>query len=44
MSEKGMRAFLMDSRGNRGLEPEGFEKVYSWAHLYYKLKENGGET
>lgn len=43
LSENGIKSFLMDSRGNRGLEPEGFERVYSWPHFYYKLKNNGGE-
>lgn len=43
MTQSGIKAFLMDSRGNRGLMPEGFERVYSWPHLYYKLK-NGGEV
>ncbi len=44
ISENGIKAFLMDSRGNRGLEPEGFERVYSWSHLYYKLNDNGGKV
>ena len=38
MASSGIKAFLMDSRGNRGLETEGFERVYSWSHLFYKLK------
>ena len=37
----GIKAFLMDSRGNRGLETNGFDRVYSWSHLYYKLKNEG---
>jgi len=44
MSKNGIKAFLMDSRGNRGLETKGFERVYSWPHLYYKLKVDGGKN
>ncbi len=41
MAGTGIKAFLMDARGNRGLETNGFERVYSWPHLYYKLKNEG---
>lgn len=40
VSKSGIKAYLMDSRGNRGLNPEGFERIYSWPHLYYKLHNN----
>lgn len=39
VSSSGIRTFLMDSRANKGLKNDKFERVYSWPHIYYKLKE-----
>jgi hypothetical protein len=30
----------MDTRTNSGLKDENIERVYSWPHVYMKLKEN----
>lgn len=39
VSEIGIKTYLMDSRTNRGLVDSKIERVYSWPHLYMKLKE-----
>ena len=39
VSSSGIKTFLMDSRANKGLKNDKFERVYSWPHIYYKLKE-----
>lgn len=39
VSEVGIKVYLMDSRTNKGLVDSKIERVYSWPHLYMKLKE-----
>ena len=39
VSESGIKTYMMDSRTNKGLIDEKIERVYSWPHLYMKLKE-----
>ncbi len=40
IADNGIKTFLMDTRVNRGLEDEKIKRVYSWPHLYMKLKED----
>lgn len=39
VSEAGIKTFLMDSRANKGLKTNNVERVYSWPHIYMKIKE-----
>ena len=39
VSESGIKTYMMDSRTNKGLIDEKIERLYSWPHLYMKLKE-----
>lgn len=39
VSEAGIKSFLMDSRLNGGFENKDVERVYSWPHIYNKIKE-----
>ena len=38
IAESSIKTFLMDTIVNRGLEDEKIKRVYSWPHLYMKLK------
>lgn len=38
VTDAGIKSYLMDSRTNKGLKEERIERVYSWPHLYMKLK------
>jgi uncharacterized HAD superfamily protein len=40
VSSAGIKTYLMDSRTNKGLKDDNIERIYSWPHLYMKLKEN----
>ena len=44
LSNNNIKAFLMDSIANKGLEIEGVDRVYSWPHIYYKIKNDGGNV
>lgn len=35
----GVKTYIMDSRTNRGLRDDRITRVYSWPHLYQKLRE-----
>lgn len=39
VSDVGIKTFIMDSRVNRDLNQENIKRVYSWPHLYMKIKE-----
>lgn len=39
VSEAGIKTYLMDSRINKKMENEKIERIYSWPHLYMKLKK-----
>ncbi len=39
VSQNGIRTFLMDTRANAGLKDENIERVFSWPHVYMKIKE-----
>lgn len=39
VSEGGIKTYLMDTRVNKELYNEKIERVYSWPHLYMKLKD-----
>ena len=39
VSESGIKSFLMDARANKGLSDERIERVFSWPHIYMKIKE-----
>lgn len=39
VSGSGIKTFLMDTRSNKGLKDERFERVFSWPHIYMKIKE-----
>lgn len=39
VSDIGIKAYLMDSRVNRGVKEENIERIYSWPHFYQKIKE-----
>ncbi len=41
VSEVGIKTYLMDSRTNKGLLDSKIERIYSWPHLYMKLKMGG---
>lgn len=43
VSDSGIRTYIMDTGVNRDLEDEKIERVYSWPHLYMKLKSLGGK-
>ena len=40
VSDIGVKTYLMDSRPNSNIDlsEESFERVYSWPHLYQKIK------
>lgn len=38
VSKSGIKTFLMDTRANSGLKDENIERVFSWPHIYMKLK------
>ena len=38
VSNVGIKTYIMDTRVNRGLDTENIERVYSWPHVYMKLK------
>lgn len=40
IADNGIKTYLMDTRVNRGLIDNKIERVYSWPHLYMKLKHN----
>ena len=44
LSSHNVKAYMMDTMANKGLEIEGVDRVYSWPHVYYKLKSDGGEV
>ena len=39
VSDNGIKTYLMDTGVNRDWEDEKIERVYSWPHLYMKLKK-----
>lgn len=39
VAKLGIQTYLMDSRVNRGLQDSNIARVYSWPHLYQKMKE-----
>ena len=39
VSDSGIKTYLMDSRTNKELIDQKIERIYSWPHLYMKLKE-----
>lgn len=39
VSENGIKTFLMDTRANTGLKDDKIERVFSWPHIYMKIKE-----
>lgn len=39
VSESGIKTFLMDTRSNAGFKDEKIERVFSWPHIYMKVKE-----
>lgn len=39
VAESGIKTYIMDTRVNKGLKDEKIERVYSWPHVYMKLKE-----
>lgn len=39
VSSSGIKTFLMDTRFNVGLNDEKIERVFSWPHLYMKIKQ-----
>ncbi len=39
VAENGIKTFLMDTRANSGLKDEKIERVFSWPHIYMKIKE-----
>ncbi len=39
VSESGIKTFLMDTRANKGLENKNIERVFSWPHIYMKIKQ-----
>ena len=39
VSEIGIKTYLMDSRTNKELVDSKIERIYSWPHLYMRLKE-----
>lgn len=39
VSDNGIKTYLMDTRTNKGFIDKNIERVYSWPHLYMKLKE-----
>lgn len=38
VSDVGIKTYIMDTRVNRGLDTKNIERVYSWPHVYMKLK------
>ncbi len=40
VSDVGIKTYIMDSRVNRDLNRQDIERVYSWPHLYIKIKNN----
>ena len=40
VSDSGIKTYIMDTGVNRDLEDDKIIRVYSWPHLYMKLKEN----
>lgn len=39
IADAGIKAYLMDSRTNKGFKDKNIERIFSWPHLYMKLKE-----
>lgn len=39
LSENGIRTYMMDSRTNRNMKIENVERVFSWPHIYMKLRK-----
>ena len=39
VSSAGIKTFIMDTRVNKGLKDDKIERIYSWPHLYMKLKK-----
>lgn len=39
VSRSGIKTFLMDTRANAGFKDEKIERVFSWPHIYMKIKE-----
>lgn len=39
VSRSGIKTFLMDSRANKGFKDENIERVFSWPHIYMKIRE-----
>lgn len=39
ISENGIKTYIMDTRVNKELKTDSVERVYSWPHLYMKIKE-----
>lgn len=38
VSDSGIKTYIIDTRLNRDLKRENIERVYSWPHVYMKLK------
>lgn len=39
VSDLGIKTYIMDMRTNRNINDNEIERVYSWAHLYYKISK-----
>ena len=39
VSDIGIKTYIMDTRVNRELNRKDIERVYSWPHVYMKLKK-----
>lgn len=39
VSNIGIKTYIMDTRANKGLKRDDIERVYSWPHVYMKLKK-----
>ena len=39
-SKLGIKTYIMDIRSNRNIKDNNIERVYSWPHLYQKIKQS----